>query len=76
MNSEDFIKGFDRDKTIVSEAGFRRGYTQGAAAVLDAVVDSLPPARYATLHEWIHGDLIRWRASDEAGFPPSFKSTK
>lgn len=61
-----------------SESAFRRGYTQGAMAVLTAA-NACGPKDFAALEEWADGELMRWRAAfgseTDPGLPPSFKGS-
>jgi hypothetical protein len=45
------------------ERAYRRGFTQGCSALLEAVKAELPESRRLALRQWINGELTRWRVA-------------
>jgi hypothetical protein len=58
------------DAPEVADKNYRRGYTQGAAAILEAIGTGLTPTQRVALLEWINGDLTKWRYAVRPGSKP------
>jgi len=46
---------------------YRRGYQQGAWAVLNAIKHCLPVRQSSIVHAWIAEDLQKWRLANLSG---------
>jgi hypothetical protein len=49
------------------ETSYRRGYTQGVEAVLDAIQGQLAPDREMRLRRWWSHELLPWRMAADQG---------
>ena len=59
--------GEDMKEMHDPEMSYRRGYQQGASDLFDAIKAVLQARDIDLVHEWINGDLLKWRLAAISG---------